>query len=366
MSIYKLPNDRERRITPPANINISLKQNMYQLGDAIVRARVAQCCDLDLRTLPVHRTLRWSVRRKLVDFFDDLALDSAFVSMRAQEGWVLLTAPGAFLYATGYNKSNYTSCWFCIWAESRSRAEEVIARLEGIAGDARMLEQSFTLDWRFTDSTGTLRSSEFQELADPHLLDEAYASLGMPVMDFVSRYLQAPETVLILLGPPGTGKTRLVRAILAEISRRKGENAEVMYTADHRALTGDEIFVEFITGSHDAFVIEDSDHLLQARTSGNQEMHRFLAIADGVARSQGRKLIFTTNLPNVNDIDEALTRPGRCFAVKNLRSLTPEEGVRLALRICGADAARAERATAMLAGLGSKSCSVAQVYNACK
>ena len=41
------------------------------------------------------------------------------------------------------------------------------------------------------------------------------------------------------------------------MSRRKGENAEVMYTADKRALQNDEIFVEFITGSHDAFVIED-------------------------------------------------------------------------------------------------------------
>ena len=105
----------------------------------------------------------------------------------------------------------------------------------------------------------------------------------------------------------------------------KGENAEVMYTADQRALKSDEIFVDFITGSHDAFVIEDSDLLLTARTSGNEEMHRFLAIADGVARSQGRKIIFTTNLPNVNDIDEALVRPGRCYAVKNLRGLTLEE-----------------------------------------
>ena len=365
MSIYKLPTERESRAAAPADINISLKQHMYQLGDAIVRARVAQTCDFDLRALPVYRTLRWSVRRKLVDFFDDLALDSAFVSLRADEGLLLLTGPGVLLSAQGYSKSDYTSCWFSIWAESRARVDEVIARLEHIAGDKRMNEQSFTLDWRFTDSNGGLRSSAFQELADPNLLDEAYASLGMPVMEFIRRYLEAPECVLILLGPPGTGKTRLVRAILAEISRRKGENAEVMYTADKRALMGDEIFVEFITGSHDAFVIEDSDHLLQARTSGNQEMHRFLAIADGVARSQGRKLIFTTNLPNVHDIDEALTRPGRCHAVKNLRSLIPAEAEKLAARICGEDGMRVQRAKEALLALSAKSISVAQVYRAC-
>src|SRR5262249_25196003 len=186
-----------------------------------------------------------------------------------------------------------------------------------------------------------------------------------PVDEFVARFLDAPECVLILLGPPGTGKTRLVRAILSAISSRKGENAEVMYTADQRALRSDEIFVEFITGSHDAFVIEDSDHLLKTRTSGNEEMHRFLAIADGVARSQGRKIIFTTNLPNVHDIDDALVRPGRCFAVVNLRSLTAAEALRLAARICAGDAQRGARACAALGTMEAKWFSVAQVYRAC-
>jgi hypothetical protein len=138
-----------------------------------------------------------------------------------------------------------------------------------------------------------------------------------------------------------------------------------MYTADKRALQNDEIFVDFITGSHDAFVIEDTDHLLKARTSGNEEMHRFLAIADGVARSQGRKIIFTTNLPNVTDIDDALIRPGRCFAVKNLRSLVLEEAVRLAQKICGPDAVRAERAAATLRAMNARSYPVALVYRAC-
>jgi hypothetical protein len=98
-----------------------------------------------------------------------------------------------------------------------------------------------------------------------------------------------------------------------------------MYTADKNALAGDEIFVDFITGLHDAFVIEDADHLLQPRTDGNHNLHRFLMVADGVVRAQNRKITFTTNLPNIGSIDDALLRPGRCFATVQLRPLIRAE-----------------------------------------
>jgi hypothetical protein len=51
--------------------------------------------------------------------------------------------------------------------------------------------------------------------------------------------------------------------------------------------------------------------------------------------------------------------------VKNLRSLTLDEGLRLAARICGDDAERAGRAAAGLIALGARSYSVAQIYRAC-
>jgi ATPase family associated with various cellular activities (AAA) len=365
MTLHKLSGERDGREGGVPRVTVAMNQELYDLAGAMIRARAVQDCDIALQTLPVHRVLRWSVRRKVADFFDDLALDIAFTAQRIHAGSVLLTAPGLFIHAVGASKGSYCSCWFTLWAESRARADEAAARLERISGEQRLRDETFTLDWQFTTSRGELRSSSFEELADPCLFDEAYPSLCESVAQFVNGFLSASDAVLILLGPPGTGKTRLVRAILSEMSRRKGENAEVMYTADKRALTNDEIFVDFITGSHDAFVIEDTDHLLKARTSGNEEMHRFLTIADGIARAQGRKIIFTTNLPNVTDIDDALVRPGRCYAVKNLRSLMPDEALRLAGRICGDDAGRARRATDGLIAMNARSYSVAQVYRAC-
>jgi hypothetical protein len=58
-----------------------------------------------------------------------------------------------------------------------------------------------------------------------------------------------------------------------QLSRRKGDSAKVLYTADSRSLASDEIFVEFVTGSHDAFVVEDADHILDA-TSELADMYR--------------------------------------------------------------------------------------------
>jgi len=178
MSIYKLPTERESRpLAAAANVDVTLQQPMDFIGNAVVRARAVQGCDFDLFRLPVHRTLRWSIRRKVCDFFDDLALDAAFASQRVHEGVVLLQAPGAFIYSNGYSKGSYASCSFSLWAESRARAGEVQARLELIAGDARMRDETFTLDWQFTNAGGELRNATFQELADPDLLDEAYPSL---------------------------------------------------------------------------------------------------------------------------------------------------------------------------------------------
>jgi hypothetical protein len=364
MTIHKLLPETTGT-SSPMGVQVSLTQELYDVSDAIVRTRAIQAFDHAAKAYPIHRVVRCAVRRKAGPVFDDLALQMGCTAQRMSVDSLLLDGPGVFIGAEGYSKGEYISCTFRVWTDSIARFEEVRARLLSVIGDQRLRDQMFVVDWNFCNSRGNLISTSFDEIADDLLLEEAYPSLGKSVAEFVDGYLNARETVLILQGPPGTGKTRLVRAILAAMSRRKGESAKIMYTADKRALENDEIFVDFITGSHDAFVIEDADHLLKARTSGNFELHRFLGIADGVVRAQSRKVIFTTNLPNINDIDDALLRPGRCHAVKNLRNLEPAEALRLAEKICGEDAEAAAGACGKLSATGARAYSVAQVYRAC-
>src|SRR5262249_34660455 len=198
-------------------------------------------------------------------------------------------------------------------------------------------------------SGDALEDASIEEVADDVLCDGAYPEIKDGVRSFIARYLESPEAVLVLQGPPGTGKTRLIRAILGEMSRRKGEQARALYTGDMKTLASDEIFVKFITGEHDAFMIEDADHLLKPRADGNEHLHRFLTIADGVVRSQGRKIIFSTNLPNVGDLDDALIRPGRCFARIHVRTLTSAEAQALAEEIAAGDAEKRTRASSAFA-----------------
>jgi hypothetical protein len=368
MTLHKLLPDREAgdgtREGASAAVHVALTSELYDLAGAVVRARAVRAIDLETRSLPVFRVLRWSVNRKVDDLFDALACDPHFSAQRIDAGNALLTAPGLFVSATGHDKSDYCSCVFQVWAESRARLKEARQRLRQLSGELRRREKSFVVDWHFM-AGNSLRSSSFEEIVNEELLDEAYPTLAGGVQAFVDSYIASPDAVLILLGPPGGGKTRLVREILCAITRRKGRNAEIMYTTDKRAMASDQMFVDFVTSAYEGLVIEDTDHLLKARTSGNEDMHRFLSIADGIARAQGRKIIFTTNLPNVTDVDPALTRPGRCHAVVTLRSLTPDEAVVLARRICGEDAERAERARTRLLAENPKFCSVAQVYRSC-
>ena len=363
MTLHRLTADTAPKALPPLDIGVTLSHEEHSFVNTIVRARVARAISRAPMRYPVHRLIRCAVRSKLEPLFDDLAMKSGVDAHRLESGWVLLEGDGIFASVWGAWKTSYSSFTAHAWADSPTRAEELQNTLMNLIGERRIRDPMFVINWQFSSGNG-LDSASFEELADSPLMDEAYPMLGESVKSFIRRYLDAPETVLVLQGPPGTGKTRLVRAVLAAMSERKGQSAEVMYTADRRALEKDEIFVEFITGSHDAFVIEDADHMLMARANGNIDLHRFLAVADGVVRAQGRKIIFTTNLPNIGDIDEALLRPGRCFASIQIRMLTRDEATQLAARLCDNDAERVSTAIERLFAGGSRSTSLANVFRA--
>jgi hypothetical protein len=164
------------------------------------------------------------------------------------------------------------------------------------------------------------RSLEIKK--DWEIADCYYPWLGCSLNDYYQEFLESKAQILVLYGPPGTGKTSFIRDLICET----GSNAIMSY--DDRVLSSDSMFVNFLTDAHyDVIVVEDADELLtSSRGDHNKVVAKILNVSDGLLKLPRKKLIFTTNLDNVGDIDPAIIRPGRCFDALFFRKLTREEG----------------------------------------
>ena len=159
-------------------------------------------------------------------------------------------------------------------------------------------------------------------------VQEMYPFLkGEPLNDYYDRYMESSANILFLIGPPGTGKTTFIRGLLAH------RNCSAMVTYDAGILEKDGFFARFIEDDAEVMVLEDSDAFLKSRSDGNTMMHRFLNVGDGLVTTKGKKMIFSTNLPSIRDIDSALIRPGRCFDIVTFDALNVEQANTLATRL---------------------------------
>ena len=176
--------------------------------------------------------------------------------------------------------------------------------------------------------------------------NEMYPFLkGESLESYYERFMASSANILLLIGPPGTGKTTFIRGLLSHTE------SSAMVTYDAAILEKDYLFARFIEDDTNVMVLEDSDAFLKSRSDGNTMMHRFLNVGDGLVTTKGKKMIFSTNLPSIRDIDSALVRPGRCFDIVTFDQLNPEDAKTLADKL----GATIEE--------GKKSYSIAEIFN---
>jgi ATP-dependent 26S proteasome regulatory subunit len=138
--------------------------------------------------------------------------------------------------------------------------------------------------------------------------------------------MKSNASILLLIGPPGTGKTTFIRGFLQHT------NSSAVVTYDASILEKDYVFANFIEGDKSVMVMEDADMFLKSRKEGNTMMHKFLNVGDGLVTTRNKKMIFSTNLPSIKDIDPALVRPGRCYDILHFGELNQDEAEKLATK----------------------------------
>jgi AAA+ superfamily predicted ATPase len=140
----------------------------------------------------------------------------------------------------------------------------------------------------------------------------------------IKSYGGRPKRGVLLMGPPGNGKTSACRWIWQECRRRRWEWRLVTPDAYRQARSSDTIEDLFSVGRRGIVFFDDMDLALRDRETvhESEDQSVFLSALDGISVHEGVVFVFTTNC-SLDLIDRAFKRPGRIDLVLQFDAPNP-------------------------------------------